>query len=95
MHQTNLQGVQASGLQGYLMSNGYFIFSWDTDWKKMVLTTNNGTKLAGGYMVWNKVKGDSWKDTSLWTNTGKHYTLSNFKGRTLSESKGNHRYRSM
>ena len=81
MHQENLQGVQASGLHGYRLSNGDFIFSWrDTDYKKMVLTTNNGTKLAGGYMSWNIVKGGNWADTSLWTLNGDYYTLSNFKG---------------
>ena len=83
MHQANLDGVQASGLQGILMSNGNFLFSWDTDYKKMILTTNNGTKLAGGYMRWNKVKEDSWMDTSLWTHNGDYFTLSNFQGSNI------------
>ena len=80
MHQQNLKGVQAYGVQGYRLSNGNFIFSLDTDYKKMVLTTNNGTKLAGGYMTWNNVKGNNWKDTSLWTHNGDYFTLSNFRG---------------
>ena len=79
-NQQNLQGVVASGVQGTLLPNGNFIFSWDSDWKKMVVASNDGTQLIGGYMSWNAISGDNWKDNSTWIQNGNYFTISNFQG---------------
>ena len=47
--QKNLGGIQASGVEGYLLADWSFIFTWWDGYRKMVLTDNKGFFMKAGY----------------------------------------------
>ena len=76
-NQRNLAGVRAYRVEGELLDNGNFIFSWiDGSWRKMVLTSNTGTAIKDGYVSKDAT---NYKDTTSWK-SGPGYYLTNFKG---------------
>ena len=77
--QLALAGVQSKSRIGFKLHNGDFIFFWDnTNYRKMVLTKNNGSVVQDGYM---DLPAEGWRDTSVWMKGG-GYTILNFGGYT-------------
>ena len=77
-HQGNLEGIQAEGTSGILLSDGNFIFKWkDGNLLKMVLTNNDGSFIKSGFVAGAST---NWQDSSSWSNGG--YSISNFQGST-------------
>ena len=74
------QTVQkASNLKATFLPNGYFLFHWDdSNTRKMVLTSNEGSHLSDGSVTISSIVGDSWTDTHTWRHRVKLYTLTNF-----------------
>ena len=64
------------GVQGILLSDGSFIFTWiDGDSRKMVLTENDGTHITSGFLAKHI---SSWSDERTW-DIGL-YEINNFQG---------------
>ena len=75
--QTNKQGIEAVGLEGYRLQDGSFIFSWvDGKYRKMVLTDNSGVIVKTGFVA---VAVKTWKEFSVWKSSD-IYSISNFMG---------------
>ena len=72
----NVSEVKVVGLQGVRMNDGRFIFMWiDGELRKMVLTENDGTQIAAGYL--DKPEND-WRDENTWYSGS--YEINNFQG---------------
>ena len=67
------------GVNGVILSNGYFIFYWfDGAYRRMVLTKNDGTVVKAGYLM---IPIKVWQDYNQWTTVSEgSYTVVNFKG---------------
>ena len=76
--QNDIQGIQAYNIHGYRLFSGRFIFAWDDgQYRKMVMTKNDGEKINSGYMLIANMT--SWKTSTAWTDY--EYSIANFKAR--------------
>ena len=76
---TRTGGIVSRGVNGVILSNGYFIFYWfDGAYRRMVLTKNDGTVVKAGYLM---IPIKVWQDYNQWTTVSEgSYTVVNFKG---------------
>ena len=71
------ENVDGGNVKGHKLKDGRFIFIWENNnFKKMVLTDNQGVNLKSGYLL---ATSESWENPDSWTTT-ERYAIYNFKG---------------